>query len=290
MPAPEDVATFDGRGASRPGPATGRLVRRHRLGTRIWHWTNAIAVFVLLMSGLMIFNAHPRLYWGQYGANADSAWLTIGSNESQGFVTIGSRQMATTGVLGRWRDGDGNIQRRAFPGWATIPSHYSLSSARRWHLAFAWVLALSLIAYVGASLSNGHVRRDLAPKRGELRPRHIWRDIVDHARLHFPTGEAALRYNILQKLAYVGILFGVLPLLVLTGLTMSPRIDAAWPWLLDLFAGRQSARSIHFICAMLVAVFILVHLVMVVLAGPLNEIRSMITGWFRIRPDPGDST
>ena len=290
MPAPEDVATFDGRGASRPGPATDRLVRRHRLGTRIWHWTNAIAVFVLLMSGLMIFNAHPRLYWGQYGANADSAWLTIGSNESQGFVTIGSRQMATTGVLGRWRDGDGNIQRRAFPGWATIPSHYSLSSARRWHLAFAWVLALSLIAYVGASLINGHVRRDLAPKRDELRPRHIWRDIVDHARLRFPTGEAALRYNILQKLAYIGILFGVLPLLVLTGLTMSPRIDAAWPWLLDLFAGRQSARSIHFICAMLVAVFILVHLVMVVLAGPLNEIRSMITGWFRIRPDPGDST
>ena len=289
MPAREDAITLDSRNADRAGTETGRLVRRHRLGTRIWHWTNAIAVFVLLMSGLMIFNAHPRLYWGQYGANADPAWLTIGSSQSQGFLQLGSVRIPTTGVLGRWRDGEGNVQRRAFPGWATIPSHYSLSSARRWHLAFAWVMALSLIAYLAVSLINRHVQRDLAPTRDELAPRHIWRDMVDHARFRFPAGEAALRYNILQKLAYVGILFVLLPLLVMTGLAMSPAMDAAWPWLLDLFAGRQSARSIHFICAMLVALFIFVHLVMVVVAGPLNEIRSMVTGWFRLRPDRGDA-
>ena len=107
----------------------------------------------------------------------------------------------------------------------------------------------------------------------------------DHARLHFPTGDAALRYNILQKISYVGVIFVLLPLMILTGLTMSPAMDAAWPWLLDLFGGRQSARSIHFICAALLLAFIIVHLVMVLLAGPINEIGSMITGRFRVPPD-----
>jgi len=261
------------------------LVKRHRLSTRIWHWINAVTVFVMLMSGLMIFNAHPRLYWGAYGANPDPAWLTIGATGSQGFVQIGSLRVPSTGILGRWRDGDGVVQRRAFPGWATIPSHYSLSSGRRWHLSFAWILAVSLVAYLIFSLFNRHIQRDLTPSADEVRPGHIWRDIKDHARLRFPAGELALRYNILQKLAYMGVLFLLLPLLVLTGLAMSPTMDAAWPWLVEVTGGRQSARSIHFICAMLIALFIMVHLLMVALAGPFNEIRSMITGRFRLPPE-----
>ena len=169
-----------------------------------------------------------------------------------------------------------------FPHWATIPSSYSLAAGRRWHLAFAWILAIGLIAFVVTSLLNRHAQRDLAPRLAELKPRSLWHDIRDHARLRFPTGEAALRYNILQKLSYFGVIFILLPLVILTGLTMSPGMNAAWPWLLDVFGGRQSARSIHFICAVLLAAFILVHLVMVVLAGPINEVRSMITGWYRV--------
>src|SRR5690606_30750790 len=119
--------------------------------------------------------------------------------------------------------------------------------------------------------------RDLAPRRAELAPRHIWADIKAHARLRFPRGEAALRYNILQKLSYFGVVALLLPAMILSGLAMSPGMDASWPWLIDLFGGRQSARSIHFIAAMLIVLFVLVHLVMVVLAGPVNEIRSMIT-------------
>ena len=103
------------------------LVKRHRLSTRIWHWINALTVFVMLMSGLMIFNAHPRLYWGQYGANFDHAWLEIGSTQDSGFLRVGSLSIATTGVLGYRTQADGNINRRAFPGWATIPSDYSLT-------------------------------------------------------------------------------------------------------------------------------------------------------------------
>lgn len=261
------------------------LVKRHRLATRLWHWINAITVFVLLMSGLMIFNAHPRLYWGQYGANADHAWLSIGSSGDRGFLEIAGVMVPTTGILGQWRDGEGVVQRRAFPGWATIPSYYSLSGARRWHLAFAWLLSISLIVFLVVSVLNRHLQRDLAPRREELSPSHVWRDIVDHARLRLPTGEKALRFNILQKLAYIGVIFLLLPLMILSGLTMSPTMDAAWPWLLDLFAGRQSARSVHFISAFLILLFIVVHLIEVVLAGPINEIRSMVTGWYRVRPD-----
>src|SRR6476620_5240740 len=114
-------------------------VYRHRLPVRLWHWLNAFTIFVMLMSGLMIFNAHPRLYWGQYGANADPAWLEIGSDAAAGSVRVGALQVTTTGLLGRWTDSDGEVKRRAFPGWATIPSRYDLAGAREWHLAFAWL-------------------------------------------------------------------------------------------------------------------------------------------------------
>jgi Ni/Fe-hydrogenase b-type cytochrome subunit len=236
-----------------PAAPSPRIAYRHRRPTRLWHWINALTVFVMLMSGLMIFNAHPHLYWGQFGANFDHPWLSFHG--------------------------------RPMPGWATIPSTYNLAAARRWHLAFAWLLVVGLLIFLLVSLWNRHVQRDLAPTGDEMRPKHIWHDIQEHARLRLPKGDAALRYNILQKLSYVAVIFVLLPLMLLTGLAMSPAMDAAWPWLLDIFAGRQSARSIHFICAMALLAFIIVHLVMVVLAGPINEIRSMITGRFRVPPE-----
>jgi thiosulfate reductase cytochrome b subunit len=259
-----------------------RIAYRHRLPTRIWHWINALTVFVMLMSGLMIFNAHPRLYWGQYGANADQPWLEIGSTQDSGFLRVGALTVATTGVLGYRTEASGAVNRSAFPGWATIPSTYNLAAARRWHLGFAWLLVAGLVLFLLVSLWNRHVQRDLAPTSKELAPGHVWHDIKEHARLRFPAGDAALKYNILQKISYVSVIFVALPLMLLTGLAMSPAMDAAWPWLLDLFGGRQSARSIHFLCAAGIALFILVHLIMVALAGPLNEIGSMITGRFRV--------
>src|SRR6184192_2390958 len=105
-----------------PAPPPRRIVYRHRLPTRLWHWVNALIVFLMLMSGLMIFNAHPRLYWGQYGANFDRPWLMIGSTPTTGYLQLGSVKINTTGVLGRWKDNHGQVQTRAFPHWATIPS------------------------------------------------------------------------------------------------------------------------------------------------------------------------
>jgi thiosulfate reductase cytochrome b subunit len=258
------------------------IVHRHGLSTRVWHWLNAVLLAVMLMSGLMILNAHPRLYWGEAGANSDPAWLEIGHEGGGGFLRIGDFRIETTGFLGVWRDADGRMQTRAFPGWATIPSKYNLALSRRWHLTFAWLFAASTVLYGAWSAISGHMKRDLLPRADELGGRHLWREIKRHARLDFPRGAAARSYNTLQKLSYVVVLVLVLPLMILTGMTMSPALDASWGWLPEMFGGRQSARSIHFIAAMALVAFVVVHLAMVVLSGPINEIRSMITGRYSL--------
>jgi Ni/Fe-hydrogenase b-type cytochrome subunit len=234
-----------------PQPATPRLIYRHALATRIWHWVNAVTVFVMIGSGLMIFNAHPHLYWGQYGANFDHAWLT----------------------LPRW------------PGWMTIPSYYSLAEARIWHLFFALVLGFGLLGFMIASLVNRHFQRNFRVTRAELKPAHLWTDFKAHLNLRFHDPENPTAFNIFQKLSYIGILFVALPLLIFTGLALSPGMDAAWPLLTDVFGGRQSARSIHFIMMALVTGFIVIHLTLVILADAINEVRSMITGWWTVPED-----
>ena len=257
-------------------------VKRHRLSTRIWHWLNVLVLLVMLMSGLTILNAHPRLYWGEAGANYDLSWLEIGSKGEEGFLRVGSLVVETTGFLGVSRNAEGRTVRLAFPSWATIPSNYDLALSRRWHLTFAWLFAASIALYVLWSVANRHLKRDLLPRADELRPRHLWQDIKRHAKLDFPKGAAALNYNTLQKLSYVVVLLLLLPVMVLTGMTMSPALNSSMGWLVDVFGGRQSARSIHFIAAMALVIFVVVHLVMVTLSGPINEIRSMITGRYRL--------
>ena len=229
-------------------PPPGTPIRRHRLATRLWHWVNAVAVIILLGSGLGISNAHPRLYWGRYGANFDPAWLQL----------------------------------PRFPAWITIPASYNLAISRRWHLFFALVLGFGLLAHLLWSLANRHIQRDLRVRRADLSPAHLWVDLRAHWNFRFHDPERPREYNAFQKLSYVAILFVALPLAILTGLALSPAMTAAWPWLLDLFGGRQSARSIHFLAATGIALFTIVHLVLVILAGPVNEVRSMLTGWWRV--------
>ena len=260
-----------------------RLVQRHAFATRLTHWINALCLTVLLGSGLQIFLAHPALYWGQYGADADGPAFEIGAETSadgaqKGFVRLGSATFDTTGKLGLIGNADGDFTERAFPRWATIPGWRSLSLGRRWHFFFAWLFVANLAAYYIFGLINGHLRHDLVPTRQQLHPREILADIVDHLKLKFPKGEAARHYNPLQKFAYLGVVALLLPTMVLTGLTMSPGMDAILPWLVELFGGRQSARTIHFIAATLLVLFVIVHLVMVLLAGPINGVRAMITG------------
>lgn len=264
------------------------LVRRHSIVTRLTHWLNVLCLAFLVSSGLQIFNAYPRLHWGQYGADSDRAFLEIGANESdgepRGFARIGSITVPTTGVLGLSKTA-GEWTPRAFPAWLTLPSYQDLAAGRRWHFLFAWIFAVNGLAYLGYGLLSRHFRRDLVPDRRELAPRHLWREVIDHARLRFPSGEQARRYNALQKLAYIVVIAALLPLMVLTGLTMSPGVDAAFPVLLDIFGGRQSARTLHFITASLLVGFVAVHVAMVILSGPWNNLRSMVTGRYAVRQE-----
>lgn len=230
-----------------------RFIKKHNLATRLWHWFNATIVLIMLQSGLMILNAHPHLYWGEYGANFDRPWFNVSS------VFAGGR----------------------VPGWLTIPSYYSLALARRWHLTFALFLAFGFVAFMIASLINRHFRALRIHPR-ELHPSALLHDVREHLALRFHDKADPAAFNILQRITYVVLLFILLPLVIATGLTMSPTIDAGYPWLVDLFGGRASARSIHFIAAIGIVSFISIHLTVVILAGPINEVRSMITGWWRI--------
>jgi len=260
------------------------LVKRHGVATRITHWINLLAITLLLMSGLQIFNAHPALYWGQKATFAQP-WLSMTAvergDEMIGVTRIGSLTLETTGLFG-YSGKVGEREPRGFPAWATIPSYRALVDGRHWHFFFAWLFVLNGAVYLAANLINGHVKRDLLPSKDQLQPRHLWHEILDHARLRFPKGEEARRYNALQKGAYLGVIFVVLPLMVLTGLTMSPAVDAWQPWLVQVFGGRQSARTLHFICASLIVAFILVHVVMVLVSGVFNNLRSMVTGRYAI--------
>jgi len=262
---------------SPPAQPAADATHHHALTTRLWHWTNLVCLVTLFMSGLMIFIAHPRVYWGEYGNRDEPAWLAIGAQGAAGYLTISGRAIETTGVLGRYADSDGTVRNRAFPGWATIPTDYNLADARHWHFFFAWIFAFGLLAFMLVSLFNGHIRRMIAMRRAEWHPRTLWSTIVEHARLRFHSapGEA---YNPLQKLSYIAVMFIALPLMIVTGLAMSPGVDAALHWPSMLFGGRQSARSLHFIVAFSLVAFLIVHVLLVLLHKPLTLLRGMTIG------------
>lgn len=257
-------------------------IYRHRLPVRVMHWINVISITLLLMSGLNIFNAHPALYWG-HDSRFASPWLAIKARDSSagpiGVTQVAGREWQTTGVLGLSEIG-GTTRARAFPGWATVPGPQWLSMARHWHFFFAWVFVINGVGYVLYSLFSRHLARDLLPTRAEWRG--IGTSIKNHLLLRHPAGEAAKRYNVLQNLAYLTVIFGLLPLLVFAGLAMSPRLDTVFTGWVDLLGGRQSARSLHFIAAAGLLLFTLIHLFEVIVAGVWNEIRSMVTGWYTV--------
>ncbi|HUN70843.1 MAG TPA: cytochrome b/b6 domain-containing protein [Steroidobacteraceae bacterium] len=243
-PAAEAVADTRDR---RPPPRR-EIIRRHSWPVRLTHWVNALTIFIMVGSGLDILNAHPRLYWGKAGDDFDKPFLAL----------------------------------HAWPRWITIPSYPDLADARHWHFFFAWILVANGALYLAWSFGSRHIQRDIWPRVSDLRA--IPRSIVDHVRLRHPKGDAAKRYNVLQRLAYLGLL-ALAAGMVLTGLCMSPGFDAFAPWLVDVLGGRQSARTLHFLFASAIVLFIAVHLIEVVLAGPINEVRSMITGRYAVPPE-----
>jgi thiosulfate reductase cytochrome b subunit len=267
-----------------PGSRPTRLIRRHSVPVRLMHWINAVCLVILVMSGLGIFNGWPALYWGMRTRFAHPLLALYATQDEAGhwigMTYLFGRTFVTTGWLGLSRGAHDQLVIRGFPAWATIPGPLSLALSRRWHFFFAWIFVLNGFVYALYTLLSGHLRRDLMPGWRQLR--HIGRSLLDHARLRFPKGEEARHYNVLQKLSYLVVAFGLGPLMLASGLAMSPWLDAAYPQLLDLFGGRQSARTIHFLGALALVAFTLIHILMVLLSGPWNNMRAMITGRYRI--------
>lgn len=270
---------------------TGRPVwiLRHSAVVRVTHWINLVCLAVLLMSGLQIFNAHPALYWGQASDFGHPLLALTAETDQQGerhgVTTILGHSVDTTGVLGLSTVPGEGLRARGFPAWATLPGVQWLAMGRRWHFFFAWGFVINGLVYLVSGFASGHFRRDLLPTQEQLR--HIGRTTIDHLRLRFPKGEEARHYNVLQKLAYLAVVFLILPTIALAGMAMSPNLDSILP-LISLFDGRQSARTIHFLCAAMLVAFVLVHVLMVVVSGIWNNLRSMITGRYAIEEKGGD--
>ena len=263
----------------------GPLYYRHRLPVRIMHWINMFALTILLMSGLQIFNAHPSLSWGKSSYTGKPPILEMSAEQDKdgkliGITRVFGHAFHTTGLLGASANENGALSERGFPSWATIPGTQWLSMARLWHFFLAWIFVVNGIVYVGYAIASRHLARDLAPDARDWRS--IGQSIKDHLRLRHPRGEAAKRYNVLQKLTYLIVIFGLLPLVILMGWAMSPWLDSALPGWIDLFGGRQSARTLHFVAAWALVAFVLVHVFEVVITGFWNNLRSMITGRYRV--------
>lgn len=258
---------------------------RHRLPVRIMHWINVVCLAVLLGSGLQIFNAHPSLSWGQTN-QPERTWLQLDASQSadgtwHGWTQLFGWRIPTDGVLGASGE-DGMHVRRGFPTWATIPGPGWLALGRRWHFFFAWLFVANGVTYLVWSLVSGHARHDLVPTASDWRG--IGRSIWDHARLKHPHGAEAARYNILQRLAYIGVILAACAIAVM-GMALSPRLDAAFPWLVEVAGGRQSARSIHFLLAAALFAFVLVHVFEVLISGVINQLRAMLTGYYVVDRD-----
>ncbi len=257
---------------------------RHTLPVRIMHWTNVISLTILLMTGLMIFNAHPALDWGNisYGGKPllEITSRDAGNGQLKGITRVFGHEFDTTGLLGASTSASGGVNDVAFPHWMTIPSHYALADARLWHFFFAWLFVLNGIAYVVYALASRHLQRDLLPTRADVRG--IGRSIIDHILFRHPQGEDAKRYNVLQKLAYLAVIFVLLPGIIIAGWAMSPWLNSIFPGWVDWLGGRQSARTLHFLFAWLLVAFVMIHVFEVIISGVWNHLRSMITGNYRI--------
>ena len=262
--------------------------RRHAWPIRLMHWINVLAFAVLLMSGLQIFNAFPALHWGKSSYTGEAPLLRIGARldadgKAVGVTRIFGCEFKTTGVLGVSAGADGAPTVRGFPAWITLPGEQWLAMARRWHLFFAWVLVVNGLLYLGYTLASGHLARDLLPDRADWRG--FGQSLKDHLLFRRPAGDAERRYNVLQKLAYLTVIFVLFPLVVVMGLAMSPALNALLPGWVDAVGGRQSARTLHFVLAWMLVAFVVIHVFELVVSGFWNNLRAMVTGRYRLEGD-----
>lgn len=242
------TGTVNNADATSPAAATARP--RHAVIVRVTHWLTALSFLALLVTGSEIVVSHPRFYWGETGNINTPALFTIHIPTSRGTVPNGY--------------------------FYTLPDQNGWS--RYLHFQSAWVFVLTGFVYLAFGLSRGHFRRNLVPVSSDLSPRNLLAVVAGHLRLQKPSEREAWSYNALQRLTYLLVIFVLSPLVIWTGLAMSPGIVSAFPSVVTFWGGQQSARTIHFLVSGLLALFLFVHVFMVCIAGFRNRMRAMITG------------
>ena len=223
---------------------------RHAALVRVTHWITTLCFFALLVSGMEIVVSHPRFYWGETGNVLTTPLFKIPIPSSRSLVPTGYGYVMP----------DQN-------GWS-----------RALHFQSAWIVVFTGLLYVIWGLVTGHFRRGLVPAKNDLSRRGIWTVIANHLRFKRPSGEQAWSYNVLQRLTYLFVIFILFPLVIWTGLAMSPAFVSAFPATVTLLGGRQTARTLHFFITLALTFFLLVHVVLVSLAGFRSRVRAMITG------------
>lgn len=246
------------------GRATG--AQRHAVWVRICHWILTVSLLTLAFTGVVILMVHPRLYWGDAGNDLMPALLELPISRNH--------------QHGGWDKPTPFFQNAAGP--VSASRTYDIFNQNGWgrslHFLAAWCLVLTGAVYVLAGVFGGHFRSHILPEGRQLAPRLLWREVVDHLRLRIPPQSGGSPYGLLQKCAYSLVVFVAMPLMVLTGLAMSPAVTAAFPLPLRLFGGYQSARTIHFFAFVALLTFVFVHVVMVVQSGFRRQIRAMTVG------------
>jgi thiosulfate reductase cytochrome b subunit len=230
--------------------AEGSNEPRHAVFVRVTHWLTVVAFVALLVTGVEILISHPRFYWGETGNVNTQPLFKIPIPSSRGTVPTGYSY--------------------------TMPDQNGWS--RYLHFEASWLLVVTGLFYLAFGVGRRHFRRNLLPSGTDLAPKSLSASVIDHLRFKRPSTDEALSYNVLQRLSYLGVIFVIFPLIIWTGLAMSPAVTGAAPWLVTLMGGRQSARTIHFFLTGALVLFLLVHLFMVVFAGFWSRMRPMITG------------
>lgn len=230
------------------------------------HWVGAASFFVLIVSGVIILMCHPRLYWGEAGNDLTPAWLEL--------------PISRNFQHGGWTNRTPFFPEAPSP--ATASRTFEIFNQNGWgrslHFLGAWVLVATGTVYLLAGLVTRHFQRHLIPPAGELTLGRFRQEILSHLRLQIRPGTGGPQYGLLQKLTYCGVLFGALPLAVVTGLGMSPAVTAVFPLLSGMFGGHQSARTLHFFASVVLVLFLGVHLAMVIQSGFRRQIRALTLG------------
>jgi thiosulfate reductase cytochrome b subunit len=225
---------------------------------RVTHWLTVIAFFALLVSGAEIVISHPRFYWGETGNVMMHPLFSLPIASSRATVPTGYGYVMP----------DQN-------GWS-----------RYLHFQAAWVLVFTAMVYGIFILWTGHLHRNLFPTPAQRRIQAIWGVIASYLRRAPAEKEEPYSYNVIQRIAYLAVIFVLFPLVIWTGLAMSPAFDSAVPVAVDALGGRQSARTLHFFVSGALVLFLLVHVTMIVLAGFWSRTRAMITGRLVLPKEP----